>query len=46
MAIACHAQSGSCESAQSLFRANAAGVVIPLDLQGFLMDKDDESGSL
>jgi hypothetical protein len=46
VAIACHARSDSCGVVPSLIRANAAGVMIPLDLQGFLMDKDGESDSL
>jgi hypothetical protein len=46
MVIACHARSASCDVVPSQFRANAAEVKIPLDLHGFLMDKNDESGSL
>jgi hypothetical protein len=43
MAIACHARPDSCGIAPSLFRANAAGVVISLDFRGFLMERDDET---
>jgi hypothetical protein len=35
MTIALHARSDSCDTPLSLFRANAAGVMIPLDLHGF-----------
>jgi hypothetical protein len=43
MAIACHARPDSCSIVSSLFRANVAGVMIALDLHGFLMDKDNET---
>jgi hypothetical protein len=43
MAIACHARPGSCDIPLSLFRANAAGMKIALDLQGFSMERDDET---
>ena len=43
MAIACHARPDSCDIPSSPFRANAAGVKIALDLQGFLMERDDET---
>ncbi len=42
MAIVCHAWPDSCV-VLSLFRANAAGVMIALDLHGFLMERDDET---
>jgi hypothetical protein len=43
MPIACRAPSDSCDILPSLFRANTAGVMIPVDLQGFLMDRDAET---
>jgi hypothetical protein len=43
MAIAYRARSDSCDILPSLFRANAGGVIVPLDLRGFLMERDDET---
>ena len=42
MAIAYRARSDSHNAVLSLFRANAAEVMIHFALQGFLMDRDDE----
>jgi hypothetical protein len=43
MAIDSRARPNSCAILPSLFRANAAGAMIPLVLRGFLMERDDET---